>query len=539
MKKIKLIMVATVCSLVGNSTLNAQATIYDAARLLGTDLNGTARFVGMGGAMGALGGDISTMGTNPAGIGVYRSSDVMVSFGFANNGTEAAYGDQKQETDKFFGSFDNAGVVFAYKMGNQTPIRFVNFGFNYKKSKSFDKNMLMNGTFVASQTEQMRDMMNDAGLPPSTVQQNGAYSDNRLPWIGILGFDAFLVNPWYEGKENEKFKGYDSFYHDGDEVDGQYNFRDRGGLNSFDLNVALNLYDRFYLGATLGAYYVDYTRNSTYSEDFFYYNKPTDEWMTRGGYTLNNYYNVTGSGIDFKVGFILRPFESSPFRIGGAIHTPTFYNLTEYGRAFINYDVDVKNDKGEYVRKNGNTFTQDSNGREWQSETPYEIVSPWKYNLSLGYTIGKTVALGAEYEYEDYSTTKLKYDDGVIMDGETNDAKNMLKGVHTFRVGAEFKLAPEFSFRLGYNHITAAMKDDAFKYLPSNSVRTDTEYSNLKAANNYTLGFGYRGSSFYADMAYQFNTYKEDFYAFDSKYLDATKLTNNNHKVILTLGMRF
>ena len=310
-------------------------------------------------------------------------------------------------------------------------------------------------------------------------------------------------------------------------------------MNSFDLNVALNLYDRFYLGATLGAYYVDYTSNSTYSEDFFYYNKPTDEWMTRGGYTLNNYYNVTGSGIDFKVGFILRPFESSPFRIGGAIHTPTFYNLTEYGRAFINYDVDVKNDNGEYVRKNGNTFTQDSNGREWQSETPYEIVSPWKYNLSLGYTIGKTVALGAEYEYEDYSTTKLKYDDGVIMDGETNDAKNMLKGVHTFRVGAEFKLAPEFSFRLGYNHITAAMKDDAFKYLPSNSVRTDTEYSNLKAANNYTLGFGYRGSSFYADMAYQFNTYKEDFYAFDSKYLDATKLTNNNHKVILTLGMRF
>ena len=51
-------------------------TIYDGAKLTGKDLNGTARIVGMGGAMGALGGDISTMGTNPAGIGLYRSSDL-------------------------------------------------------------------------------------------------------------------------------------------------------------------------------------------------------------------------------------------------------------------------------------------------------------------------------------------------------------------------------------------------------------------------------------------------------------------------------
>ena len=57
-------------------------TIYDGAKFTQKDLNGTARFVGMGGAMGALGGDISTMGTNPAGIGIYRSNDVMTSFSF-------------------------------------------------------------------------------------------------------------------------------------------------------------------------------------------------------------------------------------------------------------------------------------------------------------------------------------------------------------------------------------------------------------------------------------------------------------------------
>ena len=84
----------------------AQPTIYDANRWMGSDLNGTARFIGMGGAMGALGGDISTMGTNPAGIGIYRSNDAMLSFGFTNIGSKQSGGGPS--VDKFRGSFDNA-----------------------------------------------------------------------------------------------------------------------------------------------------------------------------------------------------------------------------------------------------------------------------------------------------------------------------------------------------------------------------------------------------------------------------------------------
>ena len=45
------------------------------------DVIGTARYVGMGGAMGALGADLGVMGWNPAGIGLYRKSDVGLTFG--------------------------------------------------------------------------------------------------------------------------------------------------------------------------------------------------------------------------------------------------------------------------------------------------------------------------------------------------------------------------------------------------------------------------------------------------------------------------
>ena len=86
------------------------------------------------------------------------------------------------------------------------------------------------------------------------------------------------------------------------------------------------------------------------------------------------------------------------------------------------------------------------------AEFDYELVTPWKFNLSLGHTIGTSVALGAEYEYTDYSSSELRYDDGYEM-GEENDwIDEDLKGVHTFRIGAEVKLIPEFSLRAGYNY---------------------------------------------------------------------------------------
>ena len=329
-----------------------------------------------------------------------------------------------------------------------------------------------------------------------------------------------------EGKE-DVFDGYDPYLHLGDKVRQAYTARERGGLHSYDFNVSFNLYDRFYLGATIGAYSLDYKRTSLYKEDFI-----GADGNDYGGYDLGNDYWTSGGGVDFKVGFIWRPIESSSFRIGGAIHTPTFYSITEHNHAYIAYDLaveDLKPGSAEIVNRNGNPM---------DGEYEYRLVTPWKFNLSTGYTFGSVAAFGVEYEYSNYSSAKLKDVDGITLE-QTDDIKSMMKGVHTFRAGVEFKLAPEFAFRLGYNHITASMKPEAYKWIQSNSIRTDTEYSNLGATNNYTLGFGYRGSTFYADMAYQYNTYKESFYAFDNLDLRATEITNNNHKVLLTVGMRF
>ena len=129
---------------------------------------------------------------------------------------------------------------------------------------------------------------------------------------------------------------------------------------------------------------------------------------------------------------------------------------------------------------------------------------------------------------------------------ESEEAKINNKGVSTFRIGAEYKVIPEFALRLGYNYSSAAFKNDAVKTLPYNSLNVDTDFANTKSLSNYTLGIGYRGSSFYADLAYKYSTQKADFYPFalpgNNGNYDVpavTKVTNSRSQVLFTLGMRF
>ena len=276
----KIITLATLGLMITAAPIVAQ-TVYDAAKITNKDLNGTARFVGMGGAMGALGGDISTIGTNPAGIGIYRSNDAMVSFGLSAYGTESNYMGNKINSDKVRASFDNAGFVLATKIGNATTLRYVNFGFNYHRAKSFYKNMSMKGNLGDhSQTFQMAEQA--TGI---TDWGNYPYDDNNIGWLSVLGYDSWLISnlttkvtdvPYKDKNGNQiyningepLYEMPGSFY--GMTENGLANFRseERGGVDQYDFNISFNISDRVYLGMTIGAYAVNYDKYSIYSENY-------------------------------------------------------------------------------------------------------------------------------------------------------------------------------------------------------------------------------------------------------------------------------
>lgn len=526
-KKIMMMALATLTT-VG---VGAQ-TAYDAANIAGNDLNGTARFVGMGGAMGALGGDITTMGTNPAGIGIYRSNDAMFTFGYSSVGTESKIGGQTFNSDKNRWSFDNAGFVISTKIGNQTALRYVNFGFNYKKAKSFNRTTTMAGQLGFSQTDLMAWQANEmynAGFNSvdlGQLQQDklNPYDDNRVGWLGALGFDADLV-----GKDDNP---KNPFYNYGYEPFANYSSRETGGIDQYDFNVAFNIKDRVYIGFTVGAYDVDYRKSYYYSEK---------DQSNGDNYNLSSENRIEGIGWNAKLGIIFRPFEESPLRVGLAIHTPTFYSLSYKTKAAIQstlWFTDTETGEQFQEEKNFSTFYE-LGDKDMKSE--FDLRTPWKYNVSLGYTVGSSLALGAEYEYEDFSSTKFYYPEGDEMGFETQQVKQTNKGMHTFRIGAEYKVIPQFALRVGYNISSAAYKEDAVKVLATNSVNVDTDFANAKSLSNYTLGIGYRGSMFYADLAYKYSTQKADFYpfAFSVDRPKITKVTNTRSQVLVTLGMRF
>lgn len=522
-------------------------TVYDATNIAQKELNGTARFVGMGGAMGALGGDISTIGTNPAGIGIYRSNDAMLSFGYSMTGTESNYVGNKFETNKNRWSFDNAGFVIASKIGNHTPLRYVNFGFNYHKSKSFYKNMTMQGMMgsidnqYVSQVRSMARQANDAqdyvgsNLP---WESSDIYRNNDAGWLGAVGYQGSLL---FVNRQDGYLDSYDPYIPS--EADAYFLSRERGGVDQYDFNISFNVNDRFYFGVTLGAYDVDYNKYSLYDEKYTYTLEGDAHVYDDEGYSLESFNRIHGSGFNFKFGAIFRPIEDSPLRIGLALHTPIYYKLTYTTGALLTSDLYLPDGAGNEILTRTTVDTYSALGNR-DMDRDFKLQTPWVFNASLGYTVGNNLALGAEYEYEDYSSMKFKYPEGDEMAWETGEADLCMKGVSTLRLGAEYKPIPAFSLRAGYNYSTAAYKENAIKALPSNSINTDTDFANSKSMNTFTLGIGYRFSSFYADLAYKFDTYKSDFYPF---YNDidgpvtppATEVTNTRSKVLLTLGMRF
>ena len=128
MMRTKYIFIAA--ALLSATSVVAQET-YENANLITEDLNGTARYVGMGGAMEALGADISTISSNPAGIGLFRHSTANISGGLITQSGAPSFA----KGDKTNASLDQIGFVYSMKTNRNS---YLNFGFNYHKSKNFD-----------------------------------------------------------------------------------------------------------------------------------------------------------------------------------------------------------------------------------------------------------------------------------------------------------------------------------------------------------------------------------------------------------------
>jgi hypothetical protein len=280
---------------------------------------------------------------------------------------------------------------------------------------------------------------------------------------------------------------------------------------------------------------VDRALESTYSETFY-----------GGGYTLQNFYRTVGKGYDLGFGVIMRPFSESSFRIGVSATTPTVYTLHDYNSAIISSTVTFNDfdESKKLVGQHTESFSMDTQSEDafgGDCLTDYTMIAPVKVNVSLGGTIGTSLALGAEYEYMGYGSMALYDTSGNDNAGMNEHTASSFTGKHTLRLGAE-KTFGSFYTRLGYNYQTGGYKNSAYKTFPINSVQTNTAYANIKSTQNFTCGLGFRGDVFYVDAALLYSAQDADFYPFDDVEgvgLQATRLNRNLVKGMMTVGMRF
>lgn len=497
----------------------AQETYLD-TKLVENELNGTARYVGMGGAMEALGADLSTISTNPAGIGMFRSSQATVSAGLVSQSDATTHPSYAGINANINGngtnaSFDQIGFVYAMRTGQRN---FLNFAFNYHKSRNFDQILTAGGALNNASQNKLTSLKYPYGSDYNWNAVDANYSGLMSPINDATGKQIGL----------DYLNGTAYLF-------GQYQ---KGYIGNYDFNISGNIKNRIYLGLTVGLHDVNYRTNSYYTENLEQ-NTTSESWERL---------HIDGTGFDVKVGAIFLPIDNSPFRIGVYVSTPTFYDLTLRSANDITMsDAQGSVDKGQ------------------QCDYDYKVYTPWKFGVSLGHTIGNYLALGATYEYSDYGSIDNRVNDGGYYDywgsyydeSSSDDVMNdhtdaTLKGVHTVKLGAEYKPIPALAIRVGYNYMSPIFKESGFRdgslESPGAAYATSTDYTNWKATNRVTFGLGYTYKKFFVDAAYQYSQTNGDFYPFMSYYaddeasnniVDAAKVSNKRHQVLFTLGYRF
>ena len=525
---------------------HAQET-YENTKLIDNDLNGTARYVGMGGAMEALGADISVINSNPAGIGLFRRSSGSVSFGLVSQDGASSF----KYGNKTNASFDQAGFVYSLRDGRRT---FINFGFNYHKSKNFDYILnAASGLNGASQHKlsYMKALANENNLDKTSSG-----------WRGKFAYTSQLDNLYYNTLMMTSSDGF--FYNDASRY--EFGRAETGYIGEYNFNTSANVNDRVYLGITIGIHDVHYTGHSLYNEALVNLNN-----QTAGDITVNDERRITGTGYNASFGIIFRPVDASPFRIGLSVSTPTWYDLKT-----SNYTYLINNTKADGGGKLQGDYPNYTTGESYE----FKLFTPWKFGVSLGHTVGNYLALGASYEYADYSRLDTRVNDGYDVDywGDVYEhsssdepmnrhTRETLKAVSTLKIGAEAKVMPNLAVRAGYNYVSPMFKKEGYKDGNIDSYGSNyssaTDYTNWEATNRYTVGVGYTLGKMSFDLAYQYAQTNGKFHPFADSYLDytypgqdsngndvtmtesldnyanAVKVSNKRNQLLLTLTYRF
>ncbi len=553
------------------SALLAQSAI-DAYSVSQNDLRGSARFMSMGGAFTALGGDISTLHQNPAGIGIYRSSDISATLDINMISSKSKATGLSNTENWTRAVCNNFGYVGTINLGSQSVMPFLNWGASYSRVASFDRRYGGSlGSLGTSYTNLVADYTSNDGIYPAEILPTNnfnPYQENYIspsgqsypyaPWSSILLFNSYGINPVSPGA-NEYMGLYD---YNATSGEGTFMVEEKGYIDEYSINLGGNIQNMVYWGIGFGITDIDYRSNTYYSEYLENANVPDAgrESYVSGGtanFELSNYKRIYGSGFNFKAGVIIKPINE--LRFGIAVHTPTYYNLSYQGIASTAFAYNSSTyPAGTNI--NGSNVTDEG----YYDEFDWQLRSPWRLMVGAAGVIGGRAIISADYEYRGTQDMRVQDYNGNEYSDITGDIKTYYKATNIMRLGAEYRVTPSFSVRAGYSFESSPVTQETMDGFTSQgngknatyiytSGPDDTEtlpsFTLDKTTQYLTCGIGYRYKNFYADAAYVHRAQKSKFQAFTNynegvapNYFvtaPSAEISDNDNSIILTVGFRF
>jgi len=499
-KKAISIFAALIC-MVGVS----QAQYVEDAMLFSQPENGsTARFKAMGNASTSLGGDLSSITGNPAGLGFFNTSDAGISLNYFNDkNTSNYYGTSSSSSaDKF--SISQAGVVFNMPVRSRRPSGWLNFnvGIGYARTNDFNSSINFNGE---NNNSSFTNFLAESADNPSAD-----------PVFGDWGYAGFLLD------EDANKMSYPSTSES--LTNDQINTDVRTGSQyQTNFSFGANYNNRFYIGASIGVAGFNYKSNRRFDElgdmksraEFpagSIFLDPENADLLGAPYELSysTVQNTNGTGYNGTLGVIFRP--DNMFQIGLSATTPTWYTVTDDYNMYFDSWIDPTSGAPTVEYHPDNELYYDE----------YDLRTPYRLNAGIS-AIFEEGLISADIEYVDYTsmkiTTRNQGNDSQSADIIAND----YKGAANFRIGGEYKIAPDFLLRAGYNY-------------------RGNPYQNISSTKQTVSGgLGYRINNMYVDLTYMNEQYDMGYTPYQSEFnpVDPASIKNARNNVLLTVGFKF
>ena len=457
----------------------------DALRYADDNLQGTSRFQAMGGAFGALGGDLSAFAHNPAGSAVYNYGQFGISVinrGYSNN---TLYTNSLNTSTDSNTDINQIGFIVVLKSnGSSNPWNKISFGFNYDQNSSFDN--IWRGIGRNSESVSNYFISNAQGKPLNEISAlegetlNTAYSEigyfyGQSHQQAFLGFESFIIDPIDNTDTNTQ---YVSNLGTGEFNQNYYDFGE-GNSSRYTFNIGTQYKDKLQLGLNLNYHYFKYSNTVDLIEN----NSNADSRVTY--INFSNYLFTIGDGISLQIGGIYKVTES--LRLGLNYKSPTWFTIEEQFQQSISTN-------GEYLDDNDDNllpFTFSPNTINLFD--PYNLRIPSTTTASAAYVFGEYGLLSIDYSYKDYSNLQFGPSNDPYFRDQNQLISSIFKPTSTLRLGTEFRFQ-NLSVRGGYVFQETPYKDKNI----------------LNNTNTYSFGFGYNLGASRIDFVLSTLSYDEN-----------------------------